>query len=205
MTWQSFTIPAYSPSGLCHTLEPLCFRRKQQPWAHTAQCEDNQECSPRSIPHKKQTPLLALHHLRKLRSLSLLAPFHGPQASAEQWKVSLFNYMPLIFSPLKVSFLVIRRGKQGRGQLYFPSLLTWQSICRFVFLTCGFIWESKYITSNIGFGRDRSWRENNTFSQYFVDQKKLNNGCNFSGIRSKWCGKRDRMMTDKINYVQQDQ
>lgn len=133
-----------------------------------------------------------------------VSPFLWSSSISRAMK-SCSNYMPLIFSPLKVSFLVIRRGKQGRGQYYFPSLLTWQSICRFVFLTCGFICESKYITSNIRFGQDRSWRENDTFSWYFTDQKKLNNGCNFSGIRSKWCGKRDQMMTDKINYVQQDQ
>lgn len=91
------------------------------------------------------------------------------------------------------------------GQLYFPPLLTWQRIHRFVFLTCDFICQSKYIKSNIGFGLDGSWGENDTFIQHFVDQKKLSKGCNYSGISSKWCGKRDQMMTVKINYVQQDQ
>lgn len=206
-------IPVYSPSGPWRMLELPCgesdFRRKQQPWALPAQSEDNQECSAHSIPHQKQTPQLAPHHLGKLRSLSLIVPFYGPQMWAGQWtlppltichKVLLLNY-----SPLKVSSSVTRRGKQGTGQLYFPPLLTWQSIHRFIFLTCGFICQSKYTKSNIGFGQVRSWGENDTFSQYFVDQKKLNNGCNFSGISSKWCGKRDQMMTDKINYVQQDQ
>lgn len=103
----------------------------------------------------KMNPSLALHHLRKMRSLSSLASFYGPHASAEQWKVTLFDYTPLNFSLLKVSILVTRRGKQGRGHLYFPSLHTWQSTCRFIFLTCGFVCQSKHITSNIGFGQNR--------------------------------------------------
>lgn len=64
--------------------------------------------------------------------------------------------LPLNYSRLKVSFSVTRRRKQGTGQLYFPPLLTRQSIRRFISFTCGFICQSKYIKSNIGFGQDKS-------------------------------------------------
>ena len=170
--------------------------------------EDSQECSPCSIPHQKQTPQLTPHRFGNLRSLPLIVPFYGPQIQAGKWMLCPLTIcqkvFPLNYSPRKVSFSVTRR-KQGTAQLYFTPLLTWQRIHRFIFVTCGFICQSKHIKSNIGFDQDRTWGENDTFSQYFVDQKKSNNGCNFSDISSKWCGKRDQMMTDKINYVQQDQ
>lgn len=183
----------------------------------------NWRCSMGSHTWGSSSPRLLLHNPRTTRS-AFSAPFpieskhhswlHITPGSRYlfPWSSSTDRAMKLplwLFAkgcfPLPVYFSATRKGKQGTGQLLFPPFLTFQRIHRFIFLTCGFICQSKYIKSNIGFGLDGSWRENKTFFQHFVDHKKLSKGCNYSGISSKWCGKRDQMMTVNINYVQQYQ
>lgn len=110
--------------------------------------KDSQECVLHSIPHQKPTPKLAPHHPRKLISLPILLKYRQGNEIAPLYVIGCF--------PLPVYFSVTRKGKQGTGQLYFPPCSTWQRIHRFIFPTCGFICQSKYIKSNIGFGLDGS-------------------------------------------------
>lgn len=110
--------------------------------------QGNQECVLCSIPHQKQTPQLAPHHPRNLISLSMVLKYRQGNEIAPSYPVGYF--------PGPVYFSVPGKGKQGTEQLCFPLLLTWRRIYRFIFLTCGFICQSNYIKSNIGFALDGS-------------------------------------------------
>lgn len=169
--------------------------------------------NPRPLLHNPRTtrtafpapfPIKSKHHRWLHITPGIWYHFPWSSNTDRAMKLPLWLYAIGCF-PLPVYFSVTRKGKQGTGQLYFLPLLTCQRIHRFIFLTCGFICQSKYIKPKIGFGLDGSRWENDTFFQHFVDQKKLSKGCNYGDISSKWRGKRDLMMTIKINYVQQDQ
>lgn len=198
-TWGACMVPVCSqPSG------PLAFTG-DAPWGvRPEEAAAPNSCYTTRSEFSAPFPIKSKHHSWLHITSGNRYPFPWSSSTDRAVKLPLWLYAKGCF-PLPVYISVTRKGKQGTGQLYFPPVLTWQRIHRFIFLTCGFICQSKYIKSNIGFGLDGSWRENDTFFQHFVDHKKLSKGCNYSGISSKWCGKRDQMMTVKINYVQQYQ
>lgn len=170
-------------------VRPLAYTGATVQGTQTSGGSGNPETPPNNLrnaaPHQKQTPcwLYIILGSRSPSTWQFLCVVFKYRWGNEHWSLWLYAIRCFYWISALWNFPFQLQEEETQEQVIFTFLLCLPG--RFIFFTWGFICQSKYIKSNIGFDQDGPWRENDTFSQYFVDQKKLNNGCNFSSIRSK--------------------